>query len=642
MRYICDIVPLTHLPLTREQFLWYTSATALTPGTVVRVPLFRRAVRGVVLRCYTDHTQRRGNIRLKAVYGAVDTPPLTDAQLALAQHIAATTFTSLGTVMALFVPRPTAQRAKSAPPLTLAPMRTTAAMRTLATQIMTDGARYHLLRDTPHMHRDALYAALIRRCGARKQVLIIAPEILRATEIAARLRATYGDRVALVHAKCADGDLYDTYCRAHHGDVRIIVGTKKALFMPLRAPGVVIIDEEHDISLKQWDRAPRFDVRTIASHAARNIYRCPLVAVSSAPRITRTVPTPLGPAAASPGVEVVNMRAVHYERCKESKRKKVRPTLFAPILLDAIRDAIAHHRKALLFFNHKGMSAFSLCERCGALLACPECDRALVLAPDGTYECLHCTFRTDVFARCAQCDNMSFRNIGYGTAKIAQMLAKEFPTARIARIDGHSMRTRSAARDTLVHLTDDTVDIIIGTQMALRPWHNAHIGVAAILDADALLTIPDLFADERLFAFGANAAACGARTFIQTYNPGYHIYDALRTLRYDTFRRRILADRRALRYPPYCRMVKIVFQHKKCADARSLAETWHTRFCAIDALCVSAPHTPLLPKVRGLFRHQILLRFGTRDTAPLPPQLTAILPTLPPRTIIDIDPVALV
>ncbi len=662
-KYLCDIVPFAHIPLIREQFFWYTSATPLQPGTLVRIPLFRRAVHGIVLACRNDVTVSN-TVRLKNIIAVLYDNYLSHEQITLAMHIAETTFTSLGTVMTQFYTPPVTERTQPLPStrsLRSFP-RLTETTTSLCANILThQNYTSFLLRDTPATERDALYLHLIKKYLAQNtntQVLFLLPEILLTEQTAKRLRACFThENICVIHNKIAKGALWSTYQNIRNGTARIIIGTKKSLFQPFTNLALIILDEEHDISFKQWDRAPRFDTRTIADTLA-HIHNCPLVAVSTAPRITKTTPTPLGPTPLNLPITLLDMRAIHYERVKAAQKKKRRkptPTLFAPALLTAITDALQRKKHVLLFFNHKGMSAFSLCSDCGTLLVCPHCDRALVLTTAGHYECFHCTFTTSIFPKCAQCNGMTFRNIGYGTSKIHAMLEKYFPTARIARIDGHTMRTTHAATDIITRYANREIDIIIGTQMALKDWRSEHLAVVGILDADALLSIPDISADERLFAFISNAAAAVTHkrtttgmVFVQTYRPDYHVFTHAQKGNYTAFRKKVLTDRKLLHYPPYWRVIKLIFQHKDAKKVIALAQQWHTTITQNNTGTpqwrISAIHAPLLAKRRGLHRQQIIIRLknGTRSYVPIPEDLATLLHAVPPRTIIDIDPVGFV
>ncbi len=663
--YFCDIVPFTTIPLTREQFFWYTSDRPISPGTLVSVPLFRRTVHGIVLQCRVTKPRKSTSMQLKKITRIIHKNYCTHEQIALASHIAETTFTSLGTVIAQFYTPPTHARIQDTPTISHTHTKNIPPLTKTTTSLCTDilaqeKYTFNLLRDTQETARDALYLHLIHKIlTAQKtaQILFLLPEILLAEQIASALRTYFNpDEIVVVHNKIAKGTLWRTHQAIRNNTARIIIGTKKALFQPFAHLRLVIVDEEHDISFKQWDRAPRFDARSVAQTLAR-IHNCQLVAVSAAPRITKKVPTPLGPEFSSASIHIIDMRAVHFERVKEAqkkKRKKPAPALFSPTLIEAIRSAIARKKQSLLFFNHKGMSAFSLCTDCGALLACPDCDRALVLTAEGHYECFHCTYTTSIFPQCTHCKNMSFRNIGYGTSKIENMLTKLFPTARIVRIDGHSMRATHAATEILKKCEDEKIDIIIGTQMALKDWRNPHLSVVGIIDADALLSIPDISADERLFAFISNATAAvthknaeNGTVFVQTYKPDYHLFSYTKTLNYTAFRKDTLAERKLLHYPPYWRVIKLIFQHKDKDKANAYATTWHTKITKCNtknAWRVSDPHTPLLSKRRGLYRYQIIIRIPnkTKDTAPLPETLSILLRATPPRTIIDVDPISIV
>ena len=650
--YIYDVVPFTVLPLHREPVLWYGGEERLPNGTVVRIPLFRRSVTGVVQRTRTSRITRGSTVRIRPITQVIHREYFTPSQCALIESVAALYYAPLGTVYAqAFVP-PTARRASRAESqenITDAPTDSLAVSER-AKEIFSHRAfSYHLLRDTGDKERLAVIATAAQHARTAQQtLLLLVPEILLATVRTQWLR-THGFRTACIHNKVAAGTLWHIWNGIRDGAYDVVIGTKKALFAPYTNLHGIIIDEEHAIGFKQWDRTPRMDARTVATFISKR-HRVPLCALSTAPRITRTVPSPLGPPHTRSTITLVDMRAVYREALRRrNTRRPPRAALFAPETVTQIQETVKRGHQVIVFFHHKGKSAFSLCQQCGTLLVCPHCDRALVMTPQDTYECNHCTFHTDVFARCANCEGMQFRNIGYGTARIEQFLHRHVPDANITRIDGHSMRGTHAAQDALRAL--ESADIIVGTQMALRPWHRTRCALVVIVDADALLSRPDVFADEHLYATIANAAAITHRhhgtVVVQTYKPDYYVFPLVRDGRYDAFRKHLLRARRMRSYPPYCRMIRLVIRHANEERCQTLACDVHRQLRdGSDDLStpirISDVYTPLIPKVRGLHHRQILIRIGRSDTTPIPSALHDILCTLPPRTIIDVDPISIV
>ncbi len=684
-KYLCDIVPLTHLPLSRGATLWYESDRQLPVGTLVRVPLFRRTVNGVVLSSKDDFA-RAGGIALKSVAQIIAPSHFNLHQIALATHISQTTFTPLGVVLESFlIPRVTERAgataqigadssdeklnsdSQSIPQLTPITQKFhTDIVATLGT------AKYWLLRDSAMTARDGLMVSLIRHLldtSEKSQILILLPEVLITVQTAARFAQYFSkDIIATIHHKTAAGTLSRIRDDVRSGKARIIIGTRKALVLPFANLSLIIIDEEHDMSFKQWDRAPRFDARSVARFLGQ-IAQCPTIAFSTVPRISHTQPLAIASTPSTNPITIVNMRDE-----QNATARGATPPIISEILRNEIEKALKLKQQVFLFVNKKGTSNFSICAKCRTLLACPDCDRALIGVADGHYECVHCSYSV-THAICADCSGVVFSNIGYGTQKIASMMARLYPTAQIARVDGHSLRLTHAAAEITEQMRSGKVDILIGTQMALKDWRLPNLTVVGILDADSLRAIPDISADERLYAFIANAAAtvtsqnsnCAKSTganstgsvIVQTFHPNYQTLIDASSRDYDSFRARTLASRAMLRYQPDWRIVKIILQHRDAQRTERIAEKFHQTLTT--ALSASAPnesvlispvHAPLLPKLRTFYRQQIIIKLrnpdikalaaDTIDTIPIPTWLTETLRSTPPRTIIDIDPVSLV
>ncbi len=652
-RHLLAVVPLTNLPLAREQFLWYEHTEPLDAGTLVCVPLFRRHVSGVITACHDDFA-RSGGMRLKKISQVLEPDHFTPEQIALAEYLSRITLTSLGTVLRQFLVPDVAARAihKTQNRPTERPPKLAESVRPIAAEVLSslDKSKFFLLRDTIKTARDALFVHLIKEVLRRPhgQVLLLLPEVLSAQAAYARMERYFSPRdIALIHHKTAAGTLRRIRNETRNGRLRLLVGTRKAVFLPFDDLRLIIVDEEHDIGFKSWDRAPRFDARAAAEFLSET-FRCPLVSVSGAPRVSRLIPRPLGPPPVATPLEICDMRSFPSAGRKRSRQH----TLIGRTLQEALAETLQKKKQALLFLNHRGLSRFSICTHCQTLLSCPECDRALVAVKEGHYECLHCPYKTSVFPRCKKCENLTFRNVGFGTQKVQSTIAKLFPQARLKRVDGHSMTGVHAAEEVVRDFSAGKIDILIGTQMALKDWRVPNLRLVGVLDADALLSVPDIYADERLFAHLTNAVSAvtglrrKGRVIVQTYHPEYALFEQVRKTDYDRFRRQTMRERRALKYPPYWRAVKIIAQHKQAAEATARAEKIRRQLADLKLdteTILSCVHPPLLPKLRGLYRSQIVLRLkNSRFGTPLPPEIEEVLRHVPPHTVIDVDPISLV
>jgi primosomal protein N' (replication factor Y) len=452
--------------------------------------------------------------------------------------------------------------------------------------------------------------------AAGRSAIVLVPEIALTPQALWRFQARFGDVVAVLHSALSTGERHDEWMRLRTGEARVCVGPRSAVFAPLTDIGLIVIDEEHESSYKH-EGDPRYDARTVARERAAR-HGAVLVCGSATPRpesalammrlrlSERVDGRPL------PGVEVLDMRDRHQPLHPETRM--------------ALADLRRAGGKAILLLNRRGWSNFLSCRACGRVWLCPNCDVALVLHRHGQFiACHHCGHRERMPQRCSACASVSVARHGAGTERIEHELREALgsdPTQPfpIFRLDADSSTLPQRAR-TLQAFQDASAGVLVGTQMVAKGHDFPDVSLGVVLDADQTLRFPDFRAEERTFALitqlagrtgRGTTAHPPSRVLVQTLAP-----DA-RPIRFavhhdsDGFISDELERRRALSYPPYGSLIRVVSSAEDEALARETATAIHGELAALDA-AVLGP-APLF-RLRGRARSQLVIKASARRPA---------------------------
>ncbi|MEI8104052.1 MAG: primosomal protein N' [Candidatus Moraniibacteriota bacterium] len=665
LRYI-DVAPLTSVPLTRDAWFSYTSPIDIPVGSLVEVPLGARRMRGIVTNNLVTRKANFRFIKFKSVGRVIQESFLTAEQLSLARYISESCFTPLGVCLKHFVPTHFPKTATKEKKLTLPETHLaekpilfipTADQLAVFKKIISrrNISRPRVLFGPPAAGKtETALHAFSQALKSAEQGLFLVPETALLTDLEQRAGKYWSeDEIVVLHGRLTPAETQRAWEHIRSGRATIILGTRQALFAPFTRLRMIALDDEHSESYKQWNMAPRYDARLIAQQLAR-IYRASLLFISSTPSLTSwyaleekqftSIPL-LTARTARPQCTTIDLRLERW--------KKNFSSLSAP-LTEAIDTTLAHHSQALLFVNHQGMSTFSICVNCKNTLRCPECDRALVLSREGHYYCLHCSYKTDAFPTCSHCRHSEFRNIGIGTERVERELEKKFPRARIARLDRTTLASPKRLADIVSRFTAGTIDILIGTQAAVLGWNLPNLSLIGIIDAESLFALPDFHSDEKAFQLLTQAVYRSARfardadmpapqALIQTFHPENPLFEAVGKYELSKWYDRLLADRRALHYPPATRGILLVGRHADAKKLEALVKKQYTLLVklqqsALPSLRITPPQKSFLSKQRGLFRQTLLIRLPHSDL--FPPELSAILKKLPDEWSIDIDPIS--
>ena len=464
----------------------------------------------------------------------------------------------------------------------------------------------HLLHGVTGSGKTEVYLRAAAAALARGEgVIALVPEIALTPQTVARFSARFGDTVALLHSALSEGERYDEWRRLRSGEARIAVGPRSAVFAPVARLGLIVVDEEHDASYKQ-EGDPRYDARHVAAYRAYQS-GARLLAGSATPRPETVhtmrrlrLPARVAGGRDLPPVRVLDMREAHHALHPETRR------------------ALGTAGKSIVLLNRRGWSNFLTCRSCGKAWECPNCDVALVLhRAEHAISCHHCGHRERVPDRCDACGSLSVARHGAGTERVEAELRSALDVP-VFRLDADTAATKDAVPALLARFVAAPTGLLLGTQMVAKGHDFPDVTLGVVLDADSTLRFPDFRAEERTFALIAQLAGRagrgprGGRVLVQTTAPTAPSIEAAARHDADGFLAGELERRRALRYPPFADLIRVVCSAVEAAPARAAA--------ARLAAEIAVPDTELLGpaplfRLRGRERYQLVLKTGARAAA---------------------------
>lgn len=451
-------------------------------------------------------------------------------------------------------------------------------------------------------------------------VLILVPEIALTLQMVDYFSARFGDDVVFMHSKLSRGERYNNRMRIANGESHIVIGSRSALFLPYRHLRLIVVDEEYDSSYKQ-DETPYYNGRDAAKKLAV-LSRCPIVlgaatpsvetcAAAEAGKIERIVMqervhhTPL------PRVHVVDMR---------EEAAAVGSAPYSRVLLESVAETVRAGKKAILFLNRRGYATSLQCRACGHVFKCPNCDVSLVYHK--ARHSLHCHYCECVFpvpARCPACGGSDIAYTGYGTEKAEEQLGQYLPGILCERLDLDSTSRKHSAAQILDDFRSGRCQVLLGTQMVAKGHDIPGVQTVGILSADSILNRPTYLAAEQAFILMTQCAGRAGRgeeqgeVILQTYDPDHYVVRAAVKQDYQAFYEKEIRYRKALRYPPFTRMMKITCFSKIYGEAAKKAQAvsrW-----LVDALprlpgqvSATPPYDEPIRKVRNTYYVSIMVK----------------------------------
>jgi len=516
-----------------------------------------------------------------------------------------------------------------------------------------------LLHGVTGSGKTEIYIKLIEEAVNRgEQVLYLLPEIALTSQIIQRLRKYFGEKVGIYHSKFNEQERVEVWQRVMTNDdkqFQIVLGARSAVFLPFDNLGLVIVDEEHETSFKQYDPAPRYNARDSAIYLA-NLHSAKTILGSATPSVESYFNAQIGKYGL---VELlkrygnVNLPKIRIADLKEETREKTMHGHFSSMLMNEMTDALAKKEQIILFQNRRGFSLRLECDVCSFMPECTNCDVTLTYHKHSNQlKCHYCGLAIPVPEKCPKCGHSHLTMKGFGTEKIEDDLAVFFPDAKIRRMDLDTTRSKNAYRQIIQDFEDRKIDVLVGTQMVTKGLDFDNVSVVGILSADNLISFPDFRAYERSFQLMAQVSGRAGRrntqgtVIIQAYNKNFPVLQQIIDNNYYEMYLSQLRDRQQFHYPPYYRLIKIAVKHKDFNALEKGVNALSHHLKNAFGKQVLGPNFPLVSRINTYYIKEFLLKFDRqKNITVLKNQLAEILqnfsknsPQKGLRIVTDVDP----
>lgn len=615
--------PLPHL-------LTYSSELALQPGQSVLVPLGKRSVPGVVVE--QDTAPASTQFKIKAIVSvSEDLPPLSPQHVAWAQWIAKYYHHPPGEVFSLFFP-PLPKKGRAAQPKDLFSTELQEKQISLNQEqikVFNDieplrGFSAHLLWGVTGSGKTEVYIDLIKKkLAAGLGAMILVPEIALTPQLVARFRTRLGDQIAVLHSDLTDRERTNQWWSLLEEKKRVLIGARSALFCPIPRLGLIVVDEEHEASYKQ-DETLRYNARDAAVMRA-HFEKIPVLLGTATPSLETWKNvldkkyhlhqlTLRASKQEMPEIEVIDLSQLR----DEERRESFLPFWLSTPLYKALEQNYQQGFQSALFLNRRGVAQTVLCNSCGFIYKCANCDISLTLHGQSHLVCHYCDYTQEMAAKCPDCHTGEIKPIGLGTEQIQDDIKKLFPHANVFRVDRDEIDSRERMEEFVTKMESGEIHFLIGTQMIAKGLDFERLTLVGIVLADVGFHIPDFRASERSYQLltqvsGRSGRHHKGRVIVQTYRPDH---PSLRFAKnYDTrgFLTEELQEREGLFYPPFYRLACL-----KISGIRERAVSDEVQqLCGalkdyvvqqkLDVRILGPAPAPLY-RLRNRYRHQILLK----------------------------------
>lgn len=450
------------------------------------------------------------------------------------------------------------------------------------------------------------------------QVLYLVPEISLTTQLTDRLRKIFGDKLLVYHSKFSDNERVDIWKRLLKGsEPLVILGVRSSVFLPFAHLGLVVIDEEHESSFKQYDPAPRYNARDTAMvlaqmHGARVLLGSATPSIETFYKATHdkfnlvSLPDRYKDSQL-PDVELVDMR-------KQRKERQTKGILSKP-LREAIDNALQHNRQAIVFQNRRGFAPMVVCRDCGWTPKCENCDVSLVYHKQSNLlRCHYCGFVKVLPNVCPACGGNAIETFGYGTERITEEIHEEFPSSRISRMDLDTTRNKDAYQKIIEEFASHNTDILVGTQMVSKGLDFEKVSVVGVPNADTLLNFPDFRSNERAFNMLEQVSGRAGRreekglVVIQSSKPEDPVLRFVKAHDYDSFYNSEIQEREKFGYPPFTKIINIYIKNKDPRVCDRVAVAYSQALRKVFGNRVLGPEQPFVGRIALWYIRQIMLK----------------------------------
>lgn len=484
--------------------------------------------------------------------------------------------------------------------------------------VKTHQANTYLLHGVTGSGKTEVYLQLIQTVlDQGEDAIMLVPEIALTPQMVNRFKARFGDDVAVLHSALSHGEKYDEWRKISDGRARVTVGARSSIFAPFKKLGIIIIDEEHETTYKQSER-PMYHAKEVAKLRAK-YHSCPVVLGSATPSLESYARSEKGVYKRFELLERPNMQphpvATIVDMAEEHKNGN--SGILSRKLEDAIRDRIEKNEQTVLLLNRRGFANFQICQNCGHVPQCPNCDISLTYhKSNGSLMCHYCGYEEGIKRQCADCSSTEVTFRGTGTEKVEEILRDTFLTD-VVRMDVDTTKNKGTHEALLDRFEKDEIPILLGTQMIAKGLDYPKVTLVGVLNSDTMLNLPDFRANERTFQLLTQVAGRAGRhqlageVIFQTYNPEHYAVTLAQDNNYREFYEKEMSYRRFARYSPYYFHVLFTVSSESVEDClKATTDIYQTLVASVsDQTYIIGPSPSPIERIKNKHRFQILLKY---------------------------------
>ncbi len=483
-----------------------------------------------------------------------------------------------------------------------------------------------LLHGVTASGKTEIYIKLIdEQLKAGKQVLYLLPEIALTTQIISRLKKVFGEQAMVYHSRFSDAERIEIWNKVLHfnkddsdNKCQLIVGARSSLFLPFSNLGLIIVDEEHETSYKQFDPAPRYNARDAAIvlghlHAANTLLG---TATPSFESYFNAKNGKYGMVELKTRHHEIELPEITFASLTDAYKRKSMLANFTPILYEAVENALQNNEQVILFQNRRGFSPFIQCKNCGWIPKCKHCDVSLTYHKfANNLQCHYCGYSQQMPNHCDECNSTDVQTKGFGTEKIEDDLKLFFPDAKVERLDMDAAKRKHGFEGIIERFSEGETQILVGTQMITKGLDFENVSVVGILNADNLLNFPDFRSYERAYQLIAQVSGRAGRkhkqgkVIIQTTQPEHIVLSFVKNNDYETLFNSLIGERKLFKYPPYFRLINITLKHKNRDRAILASKQLASELRKTFGNRVLGPEFPLISRIQQYYHLTIRLKF---------------------------------
>lgn len=464
-----------------------------------------------------------------------------------------------------------------------------------------------------------VYIELIKeQLALGKQVLYLLPEIALTTQIIARLHRIFGNSFGVYHSRYSDNERVEVWQKILKGEFQFVVGVRSAVFLPFTHLGLIIVDEEHEPSYKQFEPNPRYHARDSAIYLS-TIHEAKVLLGTATPSL-ETYQNALDGKfglvelserfgeAYSPTMEFANTQ-------KERKQKKLKGN-FSSVLVYEIQEALDRKEQVILFQNRRGYASYITCDNCATIPKCPNCAVSLTYHQfNNKLVCHYCGYNQAMYSDCLKCGSQELRNVGFGTEELEEELKLLFPEAIVQRMDLDTTRSKYGYQRIIEEFEEGNIDILVGTQMVSKGLDFDKVNLVGIFDTDRMIHFPDFRSHERAYHLITQVSGRAGRkskegkVIVQTNDPDQELLQRAKKDDYLAFFQWEILEREHFHYPPFTRLINITFKHRDKTISFQASTFFANEIRKnLGNQRIIGPVEPIVGKIRNMYLHEITLK----------------------------------